>query len=147
MLMGLGLVVLAIIMGTALRLLQSLTPHPAGDRAKARRAAPTPGLNVADVKRTLMENLARAQQSGDPLWLYDASAALTDYLPTTLALHAQTHGAAVTPELEAALANIVRIATARQARPDTDAWQIQQRFLQARAEEAGAATSDPLKLK
>ncbi|ULH15524.1 hypothetical protein MF271_16680 [Deinococcus sp. KNUC1210] len=153
MLMGLGLVVIAIIVSTALRLLQSVTMPPVGDRAQPqpRHAAPTPEVDAADVRRALMENLAQAQHSGDPLWVYDATAALMDYLPTTLALHARTHGDASTPELEAALANILRIATARQTRPDTEAWQIQQRFLQARADEAGSETPDavsnPLKLK
>jgi len=44
---------------------------------------------VTELRRALKVNLERAKRSGDPLWTYDATAAIDDYLPTTCALHAR----------------------------------------------------------
>lgn len=99
---------------------------------------------VTPVHRALEENLRRAETAGDPLWLYDARAALYEYLPTTLTLHALAHGPGFTPELGAACADILTVAAARQVPVDDTAWQVQQRFLRSRAEET--TRPNPLKL-
>ncbi len=99
---------------------------------------------LTQVHRALEENLRRAEAGVDPLWLYDAQAALTEYLPTTLTLHARAHGPGFTPELGAACEDILTVATARQAPVDDTDWQVQQRFLRSRAEES--TRPNPLKL-
>lgn len=127
----------------AFRQLRGLIPAPENQEQEH---APQELPQVTVLKRALTENLERAKQGGDPMWLYDAQAALDDYLPTTLALHTRRHGHTLTPELETALADILRIATARQPQGD-DAWEIQQRFLRTRAEEGRSTSGDnPLKL-
>jgi len=130
----------------AVRQMRELIHTPEIPRPVQPPAAPPELPQVTALRRALQENLERAQAGGDPLWLYDASAALDDYLPTTLALYTRTHGLSMTPSLETALADILRIATARQPQGD-EAWEIHQRFLRSRADETRGDQSDnPLKL-
>ena len=136
----------ALIILQAVRQMRELIHTPDGSRPVQTPPAPPELPQVAALRRALTENFERAKAGGNPLWLYDASAALDDYLPTTLSLHTRTHGLSMTPALETALADILRIATSRQPQGD-DAWEIQQRFLRARADEARGEPSDnPLKL-
>ncbi|WP_407542218.1 hypothetical protein Q0M94_18330 (plasmid) [Deinococcus radiomollis] len=130
----------------AVRQMRELIHTPEDSRPVQTPPASSELPQVAALRRALRENFERANAGGDPLWLFDASAALDDYLPTTLALHTRAHGLSMTPALETALADILRIATARQPQGD-DAWEIQQRFLRARADETRGEPSDnPLKL-
>ena len=130
----------------AVRQMRELIQTPDGPKPVPTPPAPSELPQVAALRRALTENLEWAKAGGDPLWLYDSTAALDDYLPTTLSLHTRAHGLSMTPTLEVALADILRIATARQPQGD-DAWEVQQRFLRARADEARGEQSDnPLKL-
>ena len=91
---------------------------------------------VQALRRTLLHNQRQADLSTDPHWRYHARAALEDYLPETLRLHAERGGQPDDPELLAALEDIRRIALPQDRAADLR-WEAQRRFLTAKAAARG----------
>lgn len=82
-----------------------------------------------------------AEQAGDARWKFDASAALHEYLPETLALQARRGGQPTDPDFREALEQIHFIGTQHQREYDDQRWQAHQRFLRERAgQERGLLT-------